>query len=52
VYLLSVVPFLQDHWPWKLLLIPLFFVALKATRFFLPEELAAVRRRFSFSRAH
>jgi O-antigen/teichoic acid export membrane protein len=52
VYLLSVVPFLQDHWPWKLLLIPLFFMALKTTKFFLPEELAAVRRRFSFSRAH
>jgi O-antigen/teichoic acid export membrane protein len=45
VYLLSAAPFLRNYWLLKLLLLPLFFVLLKAANFFLPEEIAAVRRR-------
>ncbi|RJP79646.1 MAG: hypothetical protein C4524_04960 [Candidatus Zixiibacteriota bacterium] len=51
VYALSTIPFLEAHWPLKLLLLPAFFLLLKASNFFLPEELAAVRRRLFPSRA-
>jgi O-antigen/teichoic acid export membrane protein len=50
VYLLSLAPFLSDYWFLKLLLLPLFVILLKVTNFFLPEEIAAVRRRLFPSR--
>ncbi len=51
-YALSLLPFMQAYWPLKLLLLPLFLVLLKLFNFFLPEEISAVRRRLSFSRAN
>lgn len=45
VYLISTASFLQVYWSLKLLLLPVFFLLLKLSNFFLPEELAAVRRR-------
>jgi O-antigen/teichoic acid export membrane protein len=51
VYVISRAPFWQDYWGLKLLLLPLFVLLLKASHFFLPEELAGVRRRLFPSRA-
>lgn len=52
VYLVSLAPFFRDYWSLKLLLLPLFFFLLKIANFFLPEEIAAVRRRLFPSRVN
>ncbi|MCX6639796.1 MAG: oligosaccharide flippase family protein [bacterium] len=51
IYLLSLIPFLQPYWYMKLLLIPVFFVLLKMVKFFLPDEISAVRRRLAAFKA-
>lgn len=45
VYAVSLIPFLQEYWALKLLLIPVFGGTLIITRFFLPEEIAVLRRK-------
>ncbi len=50
-YIISTLPLFQTAWPLKLLLIPLFFILLYWMNFFLPEEIAAVRRRVLPSKA-
>jgi len=51
IYFISVLSFWQPYWPLKLLLLPLFIGLLWLCRFFLPDELAAVRRRLLPSQA-
>lgn len=51
-YGFSFIPIFQNFWYLKLLLIPIFFLFLKMAKFFLPEEIAAIRRRFSSVKDH
>jgi len=50
-YFISTLPIFQTVWLLKLLLIPAFFILLFWMNFFLPEEIAAVRRRVLPSKA-
>jgi O-antigen/teichoic acid export membrane protein len=50
-YFISTLPIFQTVWLLKLLLIPAFFILLFWMNFFLPEEIAAVRRRVFPSKA-
>ncbi len=52
IYLISIMSVWQDYWILKLLLLPLFLVLLRLLHFFLPDELAAVRRRLFPSQAN
>jgi len=44
VYLISTIPYLQTYWLLKLLLIPGYFMILKWMGFYLPEEIAGIKR--------
>ncbi|HEX7344186.1 MAG TPA: oligosaccharide flippase family protein [bacterium] len=52
VYFISIMSFWQDYWMLKLLLLPLFLALLRLAHFFLPDELAAIRRRLFPSQAN
>jgi len=47
IYIISTTPFFHHLWLMRLVLLPLFFVLLWLLRFFLPEEIAGVKRRLS-----
>jgi O-antigen/teichoic acid export membrane protein len=50
VYLISFIPILETYWLLKLLLIPGLFALLRVAKFFLPEEIATLRKRLLPSR--
>jgi O-antigen/teichoic acid export membrane protein len=45
IYLLSLIPIFEHYWYLKLLLIPVFFLILKPFKFYLPEEIAGLKRK-------